>query len=288
MRLGLFAMLAFLATAGLGWAAGIGPRTSDPTMAPDSAERSLALGVHGVLPDDVRESSGVSVSGHEATLLWTHNDGPDPRLFLVRRTGALAGVVTIDLRSIVDLEDIDVGPCPAGLEGSSCLYVADTGDNQRNRESYSILIGPEPTPEVMAGALPTRLEVRELRFRYPDQSRDAEALAVSASGEVFVVTKGQEGASEVFRIPDSGADQVVVAEPVADLPIPVEDKASRITAAAFGPRDHDFVVRSDDRLFLFSWGSLDVLRAECPLPDAGQGEGVDFLTEELFVVTREG
>jgi hypothetical protein len=37
--------------------------------------------------------------------------------------------------------------------------------------------------------------------KYPDRPRDAEALIVLPKGDMFVVTKGEDGPSYVYRIP---------------------------------------------------------------------------------------
>lgn len=288
MTLGVIAMAFFALTVVAGWAIGVGPEVSDPPLPPDSTEGSLAPGVQGVLPDAVRESSGVAVSAHDPSLFWTHNDGPDRRLFLVQRSGALAGEVSLVGVEPEDLEDIDVGPCPGWMEGSSCLYVADTGDNDRVRDTYAVLIAVEPEPGPGGAGLPARLPAHEVRYRYPDQSRDAEAIAVAPGGDVFVVTKGQEGAAEMFRVPLTESREVVDAVAVRRLPISVDERAGRITAAALDATGDWLAVRSDSRLFIFAWGQWDTAHAECDLSGSGQGEGVDFLAEELFILTREG
>ncbi len=294
MGLGLGAMAAFFATALVGWALGVaapGPRPLASLDVPtDTLKRALAPGITGRLPGIVRESSGVAVSQYDSQLLWTHNDGRDGRVFLVRLSGALAAVVRVVGVEIEDVEDIETGPCPPGWEDESCLYLANTGDNGRDRDTYSILVAPEPDPGADLGSsVRTDVTFTETRFRYPNGSRDAEALAVSPDGEVFVVTKGQEGSAELFRIPESSeSGGVVDAVSIAVLPIDVENKEGRVTGAAFAASGDLLAVRSDESLHLFAPDDLTVALHRCPLPDAKRGEGVDFLVADLFVVTREG
>jgi len=59
-------------------------------------------------------------------------------------TGADRGFVRIDGARAVDWEDIALGPCPAWR--GTCLYIADTGDNDRTRKSVVIYAVPEPDP----------------------------------------------------------------------------------------------------------------------------------------------
>ena len=155
--------------------------------------------MQGTLPEVIRESSGVAVSSTDSQLLWTHNDGDDGRLFLVTRQGQLAGSFRVAGVDLNDVEDIEVSPC-LDDDSASCVYLSDTGDNGRNRDVYAIHVAREPQPQGQAPSVLTEIPFTSLRFRFTDESRDVEALAVSPSGEVLVVTKGQEGAADVFRI----------------------------------------------------------------------------------------
>ena len=68
----------------------------------------------------------------------------------------------------------------------------------------------------------------------------------------------------------------------------MDEKENRITAAAFDGLGETLAVRSDEVLYLFDASNLEATTFRCVLANAGQGEGVDFLTDDLFVVTREG
>jgi hypothetical protein len=93
---------------------------------------------------------------------------------------------------VVDWEDIALGPCPSG----NCLYIGDIGDNNASRSSITIYRTPEPAPNATATD-----QVETMHAKYPDRPRDAEALIVLPKGDMFVVTKGEDGPSYVYRIP---------------------------------------------------------------------------------------
>lgn len=291
MLLGAAGMVAVLAISVIGWALGIQGGRDGYSVLGDLSSGGLTetptVGIQGRLPEIIRESSGVAVNSEDSRLFWTHNDGGDGRLFLVSRDGQLAGSFRVTGVDVDDIEDIEVSPCLDG-ESGSCLYLADTGDNGRNRDTYAIHVAPEPRVQGQPPSVLTELPFRSLSFRFADGSRDVEALAVSPSGEILVITKGQEGAADVFRIDAAPGDETVEARPVGRLPIDVEEKENRITAAAFHDSGETLVVRSDEVLYLFAASDLETTTVRCVLTGAGQGEGVDFLTEDLFLVTQEG
>jgi hypothetical protein len=290
--LGVLGMLVFVIVAAIAWLLGpadgvVEPETSGLETAPPRG--ALELGstpeVVGRLSEAVRESSGIAVSRADSTLLWTHNDGPDGRAFLIRRSGELVGVVRVVGADVTDIEDIALGECPEGMVAPGCLYLADTGDNSRDRDSYAILVAPEPEAAAWGEESTAELgvEFTTLPFRYPDGSHDAEALTLSPTGEILVITKGQEGSAEAFRIT---ADQQAV--PLGTLPIDVSDESLRPTGAALSPSGSRIVVRSDEALFLFSADDLSTTLHRCDLPTGRQGEAVDFITDSLLIVTSEG
>ena len=133
------------------------------------------------LPGEVRESSGVAASREHSGVLWTHNDsGGEPEVHAVDPTGRLLGRVRLTGAENKDWEDIALGPCPSG----ECLYIADIGDNRGSRKDVEIYRIPEPDLNAPAGPRAERF-----RVRYPDGPRDAEALFLLPSGELFVISK---------------------------------------------------------------------------------------------------
>jgi hypothetical protein len=123
---------------------------------------------------------------------WTHNDSSKPIVYALSDKGAVLGSVRVTGAEAVNWEDIAVAPCPSG----SCLYIGDIGDNRASRSSITIYRTPEPVPNAKATD-----QVETMYAKYPDRPRDAEALVVLPKGDVFVVTKGEDGPSSVYRIP---------------------------------------------------------------------------------------
>lgn len=141
---------------------------------------------------DLPEASGLALSRRSDGLLWTHNDSGQPIVFALDRKGAILGRVRIAGAKVDDWEAIAAGPC----SGGSCLYIADIGDNDAKRKRVTIYRVPEPAPS--AG---TANVEGVYHFTYPDGAQDAEALLVSSTGTIFIVTKGDTGPVALYRAP---------------------------------------------------------------------------------------
>jgi hypothetical protein len=104
----------------------------------------------------------------------------------------VTGRVQVTGASVDDWEAVAVGPCPEG----SCLYIADIGDNNAARKRVTIYRAPEPA------AAEQSIRVTEaFHATYPDGAHDAETLLVTPEGQVVIVTKGNTGATAMYRFP---------------------------------------------------------------------------------------
>lgn len=294
MSLGIVALAAFLLVGSLATILGRNAGV-DPTPMPFRGEDSTAIAGTdttgsveplGELPAEITESSGIARSGQNPEVWWTHNDGPDGRAFALRSDGTLVGTWQLQ-EGVVDVEDIASGPCP-GDGGTHCLYLADAGDNQRNRQSYAVHVVREP--DLTSGSGGALQSVATLRFRYPGASLDSEALALLPDGGLIVITKGQDGGAEMYALPApaSGTDgEVIVAESLGMLPLDVADKERRVTGAAVSPSGSRLAVRSDVDVTLFELPGHRMLK-RCAFGGPGQqGEAVDFVDETTLMLTFE-
>jgi hypothetical protein len=94
----------------------------------------------------------------------------------------------------LDLEDLALGPCGAGL----CLVLGDIGDNATRRDYVQFALVPERS-HYADEVEPLRI----VRARYPDGPRDAEAMAIDTNGDLWLVTKTafqQPAPALVFRL----------------------------------------------------------------------------------------
>lgn len=157
--------------------------------------RPLCAGAYGdpqnaaILADpSLVESSGIVASPTTPGLLWLHNDSGDrARIFAVRTDGARVGRVTLSGAAAHDYEDIGAAPCPDG--SGPCLWVADIGNNNHDRNDLAIYVFPEPVvdPDVPFADMESAAVAR-YRFHYPMAAApDAEALLVAPDGSTFYI-----------------------------------------------------------------------------------------------------
>ncbi|HEX5726453.1 MAG TPA: hypothetical protein VFX98_13350, partial [Longimicrobiaceae bacterium] len=205
---------------------------------------------HLSLPAAVEESSGAALSRRHPGLLWTHEDsGNEPELLGIDAEGRLAAAMPVAGARNDDWEDLALGPCAEG----DCLYIADVGDNEKGRRHVSLWVVPEPAP-----GDPTTRPAREYRARFPGgRTPDTEALVVLPGGEVFLVTKGNQGPIELYRWPTPlAAGGVAELERVRELAPEPSQTGDRVTGAGASPDGRWVAVRTYGQLAFFRAAEL--------------------------------
>ncbi len=235
----------------------------------------------GVLPDVARETSGLARGLRNPAVFWTHNDsGNEAEIFGVDESGALVARVRVEGASIVDWEDIEAGPCHHG----SCLYIADTGDNDGKRASVVVYVVPEPEP----GA--TSVAANAWQARYPDGPADSESLFL-LDGELYLITKGRQGPVRLYRLPRDG-EQPATLEYIAELG-PKPSTGERIGAATATPDGRWVVLRTPSELRFYRADRLlagdtgDAIVWDATSLGHPQGESVEIDDEGNVWLTSE-
>ena len=232
------------------------------------------------------ESSGLAASRSNPGVFWSHNDSGNPaELFAFTRDGKPVGRWTIPRARNYDWEDLAIGPGPR--RGASYLYIADTGDNERKRESITVYRVPEPDTRRPAR---TSATAEAFVLRYPDHPHDAEALLVHpVSGDLYIVTKarGEDSRTLVFK-----ASAPLWAGPttltlVSEVKLPGHSLfsmvAGRVTGAAVSPDGKRVMIcdyfsgweavlpdgASFDTIWKRNWAAVD-------LGDRPQGESITY------------
>ena len=227
----------------------------------------------GPLPPELRESSGIAVSRTQPGVLWSHNDSGDaPTLYAINLKGQLLAKVAVEDAVALDWEDIAAGTCPGDdASPQPCLYVADTGNNNRSRDVLTVFVVAEP---MISGADPTRplpVKARSFRYRYPDQPEDAEAIAVLPNGDVTIVTKGRTPTISFFGLPRADVARAVTSGEVltaayqGDSGIAPDQGLGRwVTAAAMSPDGMTLAVRTYSEIFFYAAETAPRLRWDRP------------------------
>lgn len=91
------------------------------------------------------ENSGMDFSRHHSGVFWSLNDNnPDPRIFAIDLNGVTKAEYQISGAVNLDWEDISVASC-IHQPSKDCIYIADIGDNKRERNEFTIYVVEEPT-----------------------------------------------------------------------------------------------------------------------------------------------
>jgi hypothetical protein len=259
----------------------------------------------GELPHELTESSGLAVSRTQQGVVWSHNDSGDgPNLYAIDPSGRLLAIIPVANADAIDWEDMASGPCPAPFQAattSTCLYVADSGDNDRVRKELTVYVIVEPSLAA-TDAKPRAVMAQSFRYRYPDQPDDCEAIAVLPNGDVIVVSKGRAGTIDFFGIPAvsvAGAltsGEILTAEHLGDTGIQPTGRIGRlVTGAAVSPDGMTLALRTYNEVFFYRamqagregtlWRDLG---RPCSLGDAEpQGEAIDYLDDQTLLLTSE-
>ena len=235
------------------------------------------------------ELSGLAVLG--GRLFATPDAGPDERI------AELDSDCAVVQRFPSPVDPYDVEDMAAGWSDGR-LWLADLGDNARNRQTVALV---SLHPESGAGDL--------YRLRYPDGPQDAETLLLSADGEPVVVTKSLFGPSGIYR--PAGARTVTELESpgptdlervgtlalgpteTAGGPIPGAS-SSMITGGAVSEDGTVAAVRTYTDVYLFHAPDRDIVAAllsgpdlRIAVPGEPQGEAIAFTADGDLLTASE-
>ncbi|HEX6336637.1 MAG TPA: hypothetical protein VFZ85_06770 [Jiangellaceae bacterium] len=203
-------------------------------------------------PDTVTEVSGMAGSHRSPGLYYVIGDPQGTsEVAVVQEDGSLVGHLEIDGLSARNAEDLAVGSCGPDTE-TTCLFIGDIG-NHVGLPDLFIYRFPEPDLD----ELPARVTPDSLRYTYPGEPTDAEALLVDREGRPIIVSKawfdestGESGPTQVFR---GGRDGGTL-EHLSDLRLPAPesplfaDLVGHVVTAADSTEDR-VIVRTYDEIY---------------------------------------
>jgi hypothetical protein len=201
-------------------ALGLGACSSpaDESFEPTTS-RSRLIVAGQLEPDELVEASGLARSQRSPDLLWSMNDGGSKaRLHAIDTSGFQRGRIKLDDVENHDWEDLS----SFTVDGTPYLLVADTGDNDAERDEVTlhVVLEPDLADDDKVKADPAW----SIDFRYPDGPRDVEAAAVDPGrGQVVLLSK-REWPPVLYEVPlFPPSDDTVVAKrlgPIESLPAP--------------------------------------------------------------------
>lgn len=232
----------------------------------------------GSLPAGLDEVSGMVASMRNPGVLWMIEDsGNEADVYAVTPAGTLVGVVHVAGVPNIDWEDLALAPCGE----DSCLWVGDIGDNDARRGDLAMFRVREP---IFDDEHESEQAPDVFPFAYPGGPQDAESLVVSGDGTPYVLTKRDDGRTQVYAIDAQGPGEVTEARAVAKLSTATDVEASgmrtRATGAAIWPDEGRLYVRTYGALWSWQLGEAGMeavaegVRAEVPAMQEIQGEAI--------------
>lgn len=197
------------------------PSLFNPTYSLDNLEESKLFndGVPNGTVNYINEASGIVTSNYNNGMIWSHNDGGNgSELFLMNaKNGEMKAKYHLEQSPNLDWEDVSI----SFSHNFSYTYIADIGDNFQMRNYYSLYCFEEPVYDSLPDANRT-IQPKKIDFRYPDGSKNAEAIFVDPkTGDIIIATKGHSS-SNIYRVSfsqlNTATGQIVV-EKLGDLPI---------------------------------------------------------------------
>jgi|GEM_PF-385775 len=193
----------------------------------------------------IDEASGLAASRLNQNVLWTLND-ENNIVYAINTSGQLLATYDLGGASGVDYEDIAVAIDP--VSGVPHVYVADIGDNNRQRNFINVHRFPEPAVNENQSPVTGSIQAETFRMRYfPDGARNAEALFVDpASGDIYIVTKS-DYPSKIYRAsyPQSSSGNNNL-DNLGTL-----DGITTITAADMSPDGKLIIAKTYDEIYLW-------------------------------------
>ena len=213
----------------------------------------------------ITESSGLAADP-AGNIYWTVNDSGDRGVaYGIGLDGEVQGTLNFRAQPF-DVEAVAVH--------EDRLYVADIGDNDRQRDFVRVFFFDNPR----ANGLTVTYHAYD--FSYPDEPQNAETLLVSDSGRLFIVTKGQDAA--VYAAPRKLDRQGI-------------NELKRVGSAPSGVTDGTFLP-GGDKIALLTPTTVSVIDANTyqvlvssPIPLQPQAESLTLsLDQRSLLVGSEG
>lgn len=204
-----------------------------PPNAGTAAGISVRLGIPGTIDNgDIDEASGLACSARRDGLLWVHNDsGAKARIYAIDDTGKSLGRIRLEKADNDDWEDM----ASFRFEDKPYLLVADTGDNDADRDDIRLYIVAEP--DLAEDDRPEMMASWTIEFSYEDGPRDTEAVAVDIDGNRALLLTKRDIPPRLYEV------RII---PQTDAPVVARFLGTIDTLPRPSARDVEFAPRTDN------------------------------------------
>lgn len=216
------------------------------------------------------ESSGLAST--EVGLVTTNDSGNDGEVFTLDPQSCATVGVTVWTDSPVDVESL--APAEDDETGGAQVWVADIGDNLRQRDSVTLA-------RVPVGPGDRTVDAIRYRARYPDEAHDAETLMRNPRTDELVVVTKQALGGRAYAVPEPRADRTVTMREIADGLIGVA------TGGDFFADGRHVVVRNYAEAAVYTYPDFEQV-GRFDLPSQAQGEGIAVTPDGDLLLSSEG
>ncbi len=228
-----------------------------PSMA--AAEETVAFTIKD---SRILSAPGLARDG-SGRLYWTANQsGERGAIYGVSSSGTTRGMFSYRT-SPIDIEAL-------AMVGDT-LYVGDIGDRKQSRSFVTIYLFDNPR------ATGLTVTYRAYDFQFADGPRNAEALLVSESGRIFLVTKNSDRGT-IYAAPRSPSRQGM------NRLTRVADAPANVTDGVFLPGGDQLVLRTNTAVYLLDASTYQTITTtELPSKLRGNSVAVSLDGESLLL-----
>ena len=183
-----------------------------PLHAEPSPPKEDGFRVGKIEAEAIQESSGIVASRKHADVFWTINDsGSPPALYAITREGKLIREYAVAARNS-DWEDL-------ATDADGHLYIADVGNNARQRKQVEVFRITEPDPRAAQSGRPAPLRVSATwRLQYPNDPFDCESLFILDNTGYLLPKRLGFFPAEIYRFDLTPGRTPVKLQRVGELP----------------------------------------------------------------------
>ncbi len=228
----------------------------------------------------IEEISGLADSKVNPGKLWVQEDSGRPnQIQLVEHTGKVIKKVTLKGAVNRDWEDMALA--------NTDLFIGNIGDNDSKYTEYSFYQFAEPT-----SAIDTIMDVKTIRFQYPDGSHDAEAFIVDPQTKnIYIITK-RDNPGKLYQITYPYNYTAVNQATLAG-----STKYTGIVSAAVSPNGQEIILKTYASLYYYTRSGNETIAealqkdfTNIPYNIEPQGEAVAFAADNsgIFTLSEKG
>jgi hypothetical protein len=241
-------------------------------LVPTAAVAADSEQVSEISDSRIDESSGLVISPEHDDLAYTINDGDKPIVYAIQiSTGNVVGTTRVGGGSVEDTESI-------AIDGNGRMWLADLGDNDRERDDTALYAFREPGPGQHS------VTAKRYPVSYEGGPADIETFMVHPkTGKKFLATRDEKAPGTLYSLPKKLTRNGDNRAAHLDKPVPVDT-----SDGTFTPSGSQALIRTGDAVHVFdpeTWSEVERLS----VPEVENGESIAMEPGgRSFIIGSEG